>query len=104
MNGILNKDKNQLLKELKVKNSMGSDLKKDDLQIILNLSKEIKSLYEHQKKQEQYLQVTMNKLCPNMITITGPIIGAKLLEHAGSLEHLSELPASTIQLLGLMVL
>jgi len=97
---ILEKNKTQLLKEIKVKQSMGSDLKKDDLQAILNLAKEIKSLYEHKKKQEQYLEEIMKKLCPNMITITGPIIGAKLLEHAGSLEHLSELPASTIQLLG----
>ena len=35
-----------------------------------------------------------------MTAITGVSIGAKLLEHAGSLKRLAEMPASTIQLLG----
>jgi nucleolar protein 56 len=35
-----------------------------------------------------------------MYTITGGLIGAKLLEKAKSLKHLAMMPSSTIQLLG----
>jgi len=97
---ILNKDKKQLLKEIHVKETMGADLEGFDLDNIMGLAKQIKTLYEHKTKHEQYLEKTMQKLCPNMRIITGAVLGAKLIEHAGSLEHLSELPASTIQLLG----
>lgn len=97
---ILEKDKEKLLKEINIKETMGSDLKKMDLQAIIDLAKQINSLYLHKKNQEEYLERTIQELCPNMVTITGALIGAKLIEHAGSLEHLSELPASTIQLLG----
>ena len=39
-------------------------------------------------------------MLPNFHYIAGPLIGAKLLEHAGSVKKLVEMPSSTIQLLG----
>jgi nucleolar protein 56 len=42
----------------------------------------------------------MEKVCPNMLVITGSLIGAKLMDQAGGLKNLMEFPASTIQLLG----
>ena len=42
----------------------------------------------------------MNKVTPNLTSLLGEFIGAKLLTHAGGLKNLSKLPASTIQILG----
>lgn len=89
-----------VIDEKKQKDSFGADLSKENLEPILNLSKEINSLYNFKDIQSKYLENLMKRLCPNMIAITGIPIGAKLLEHAGSLKKLAEMPASTIQLLG----
>ena len=99
---ILKKNKEELLKEIKVEKeeSMGNDLSKGDLEPIMNLAKEITQLYSFRKKQETYLEVLMKKTSPNLTEIAGVLIGAKLIEEAGSLKHLATLPSSVIQLLG----
>ena len=42
----------------------------------------------------------MDGFCPNIKAVCDVMIAAKLMEHAGSLKRLSEMPASTIQILG----
>ncbi len=100
INLILTRKKEDLLKEIKAKETMGADLPKSDLDAIFNLAKKIKLLYELSKEQESYLESMMKKVAPNVTATTGVLIGAKLIGLAGSLERLSRLPASTIQLLG----
>ena len=99
---ILNKTKEELLKEIKVKKeeSMGNDLSKENLEPIMSLAKEVAQLYNFRKKQETYLEVLMKKTSPNLTELAGVLIGAKLIEEAGSLKHLATLPSSVIQLLG----
>jgi len=99
---ILNKNKEELLREIKVKKeeSMGKDFSKADLEPIMSLAKEISQLYGFRKKQEGYLENLMKKTCPNLAEIAGVLIGAKLIEEAGSFRHLAVIPASVIQLLG----
>ena len=99
---ILKKSKDELLKEIKLKKeqSMGAEISKDDLKPILNLAEQLDNLYQLKEKQKEYLEKVMKRICPNMLAIAGPLIGAKLTQHAGSLKHLTEFPASTIQLLG----
>ena len=87
-------------KDKQIKDGMGADLSKEDLEPIKNLTKQIIELYKFKIKQEDYLEKIMTALCPNMTTITGSIIGAKLIQHAGSLKRLIFLPSSTVQLLG----
>lgn len=99
---VLNKSKRQLLNEIKVKqeDTMGAELSDADLKPIMNLATEIGKLYQLKNKHEDYLNKIMNKVCPNMTAIAGALIGAKLIERAGSIKHLAELPASVVQLLG----
>lgn len=99
---ILKKNKKELLKEIKINenNSMGASFEKNDLDPILYLGKQIKNLFEFKKNNENYLEDTMKKYCPNLNEVAGTLIGAKLLEHAGSLRKLVFMPASTIQILG----
>jgi nucleolar protein 56 len=84
----------------KTKSSMGADFDKSDLKPLLDLCKEIKRLYGFKEEQEKYLESMMKKVCPNITAISGFLIGAQLIEHAGSLRKLILMPSSTVQLLG----
>jgi nucleolar protein 56 len=79
---------------------MGVSLAKKDLERIEELGSKICSLYELKASQEKYLEDLMKEICPNLNAVAGTLIGAKLLAIAGTLKKLSEMPASTIQLLG----
>ncbi|MBN2065781.1 MAG: RNA-binding protein [Candidatus Thermoplasmatota archaeon] len=52
------------------------------------------------KQLEKQIEQNMQTVAPNISTIVGPLIGARLLSLAGSIERLAVMPASTIQLLG----
>jgi nucleolar protein 56 len=97
---ILRKNKKQLLAEINMRESMGADLSKDNLKPLMELAEKIDALYGLREDLEKYLEKLMNDTCPSMKAITGSLIGAKLLEHAGSLKKMVEFPASTIQILG----
>ncbi len=99
---IIKKTKDQLLKEIDVRKeeSMGSEFSKHDLRPIMALAERLENLYQLKAEQKDYLESIMKKICPNLLEVAGALIGAKLIEHAGSLKHLTEIPASTIQLLG----
>jgi RNA processing factor Prp31 len=49
---------------------------------------------------QHQIDTDMHKTAPNLAIIAGPLIGARLIAHAGGLNRLATLPASTIQLLG----
>lgn len=49
---------------------------------------------------ERSLTESMPERAPNLTVLLGPMLAAQLISLAGSLERLSELPASTIQVLG----
>jgi nucleolar protein 56 len=99
---ILKKDKGYLLSEMRFDPtfSMGSDLSEKDISAILALAKRIALLYGLRDEQLNYVESVMDDVCPNVKRLCGASIGAKLLSIAGSLERLSIMPASTIQLLG----
>lgn len=86
-------------KDLK-KNGMGADLSKDDLKPVTRLAEELHRLYKLKDEETEYVKDVMEKNCPNLSKVAGVLIGAKLIELAGSLEKLAKLPSSTVQLLG----
>ncbi len=51
-------------------------------------------------KIEKEIEDIVTKIAPNLSEIAGPLITARLLEKAGSLERLAFLPGSKIQILG----
>lgn len=99
---ILGKEKNELLNGLKIdlSDSIGADLKQEDLEPIRNLTHRIHDLHQLKKNQTAYASTLMDLLCPNIKAVCEVSTGAKLIEHAGSLRRLSEMPSSTIQILG----
>ena len=55
---------------------------------------------EYRKQLASYLSARMTAIAPNLTTLVGELVGARLIAHAGSLMNLSKSPASTIQILG----
>lgn len=97
---ITNKSKKQLLKDLNVDESMGADLKEKEISSILLLATQINNFYKLRAHYESDLKNLEKETCPNLATIVGITIAAKLIEHAGSMKRLAEMPASTLQILG----
>ena len=97
---ILKKDKKELMKELHLKESIGSEMSETDLKPVKALAREIVSIFKLRKSQVDYIESVMKEYCPNILALTGALIGGKLLEHIGSLEKFSECPSSRIQLVG----
>jgi len=64
------------------------------------LASEILSLSSLRTYYENRIEEIAKEICPNATEIAGGRIVAMLIAHAGSLEKLSKLPASTIQVLG----
>merc|ERR1711904_375448 len=60
---------------------------------VINLALMRKSLHG-------YLTNKMDVVAPNLNSLIGEIIGARLISHAGSLINLAKYPASTVQILG----
>ncbi|MFH1173844.1 MAG: hypothetical protein V1725_01795 [archaeon] len=93
---ILTKD----WKELRPKNSMGKELSTADNDALLALAQQAKQAYLLREKLTQYLEKVMHAYCPNLLAVTGALVGAKLIDAVGSLKKLAEVHSSTIQLLG----
>ena len=77
--------------------SMGADL---DLSIIKQYAQQIIDLDAFREVLEDHLEELMTQAAPNLTTLIGSLIGAKLIAKAGSLKNLAYMPASRIQLLG----
>ena len=99
LNRLVDKETENKIKNL-ADTSLGSDFSKNDLDIILSLSSQIISLDSFKNNLKNYLKNRMYTIAPNLTSIIGEKIGAKLIAHAGSLICLSKYPASTIQIFG----
>ncbi len=80
--------------------SIGSDIAEEDLQSVRVLAASLKDNLEARAKVERYVDSRMRVVAPNMASLIGPILGARLLTHAGSLQRLASMPSGTVQLLG----
>ncbi|KAJ4830115.1 hypothetical protein Tsubulata_001328 [Turnera subulata] len=82
------------------KASMGQDVSPVDLINVQNFAQRVIDLSEYRKKLHEYLISKMNDIAPNLASLIGEIVGARLISHAGSLTNLAKCPSSTLQILG----
>uniref|UniRef100_A0A0E0EFM1 Nucleolar protein 56 n=1 Tax=Oryza meridionalis TaxID=40149 RepID=A0A0E0EFM1_9ORYZ len=82
------------------KASMGQDLSPVDLINVQQFAQRVMNLSEYRKNLYEYLVTKMNDIAPNVTSLIGEIVGARLISHAGSLSNLAKCPASTLQILG----
>merc|ERR1711909_224242 len=79
---------------------MGMDISPIDLINIEKFASRVIALADYRKGLHEYLKDKMNTVAPNLATLIGDLVGARLISHAGSLTNLAKYPASTVQILG----
>ncbi|KAI9776152.1 MAG: Nucleolar protein 58 [Geoglossum umbratile] len=80
--------------------SMGTEITEEDLINIKLLAEQVVEFTEFRQNLSNYLSARMTAIAPNLTTLVGELVGARLIAHAGSLMNLAKSPASTIQILG----
>merc|ERR1712083_553153 len=78
----------------------GMDISPVDLLNIDMFASRVIGLTDYRKELSSYLQNKMALVAPNLATLIGDTVGARLISHAGSLTNLAKAPASTVQILG----
>lgn len=85
---------------LKAKESLGSDISKEDLTQMKALAERTLSIKKERDSLTTYIEKEMSSQLKNFSAVAGPILGARLLASAGSIKKLALMPSSTIQVLG----
>jgi nucleolar protein 56 len=80
--------------------SLGAQFDEIDIEALRTCARRVSDLYELRKKIAEYIDGLMAQIAPNLRTVVGGSIGARLISLAGGLGKLARLPASTIQVLG----
>lgn len=80
--------------------SMGQDISVSDMENVSAFANRVVKLAEYRRSLFQYLVNKMAIVAPNLATLIGEVVAARLISHAGSLTNLSKYPASTVQILG----
>jgi len=65
-----------------------------------NMANLLSSIYKARQEMETYIKKVMQAMAPNVSSIIGHGIAARLIAYAGGIEKLATLPAGTIQVLG----
>ena len=89
---------NEIIEAAKI--SMGQDINESDGAQIKMFTQRIVDLVEYRASLSEYLHNRMLAVAPNLSTLIGDNVAAKLISQAGSLVTLAKYPASTIQILG----
>merc|ERR1719261_352902 len=79
---------------------MGTEITEEDYTNILTLCERVIDLSKNRAALGEYLKQRMEALAPNLTSMVGELIGARLISHAGSLMNLAKAPSSTVQILG----
>jgi len=82
------------------KSSMGMDISEMDLLNIDIFASRVIGLITYRQELSEYLKNKMKIVAPNLGTLIGDTVAARLISHAGSLTNLAKCPASTVQILG----
>lgn len=82
------------------KESLGVDFDDKDEAAVKQYADMIVIIEKGMNSLEKYISTSMQQMLPNVCSLVEPILAAKLLANAGSIERMAKMPASTIQLLG----
>lgn len=82
------------------RSSMGMDTSEQDMNNIIIFTERMISLALYRKQLYAYLEEKMATVAPNLSSLIGETVAARLIQKAGSLTSLAKCPASTVQILG----
>lgn len=80
--------------------TIGAEFMPQDISIITLFANMINAQYEARTRLEEYIDQAMEEVAPNIKSLAGSVLGARLISLAGGLANLSKMPASTVQVLG----
>ncbi len=83
-----------------VGSSLGGPFDELDINVLRDCAREVFALYELRERVAEHTDKLMAQVAPNLRTVVGGLIGARLISLAGGLEKLARQPASTLQVLG----
>ncbi|NYT11141.1 MAG: ribosomal biogenesis protein [Methanomassiliicoccales archaeon] len=94
-------DRDAVIKELELDlESVGHEMEERDIAPVRDLAAQLIQLYKRKSELETYLAESMEEVAPNLTHLLTANLGARLISLAGGLKRLSQLPSSTVQLLG----
>merc|ERR1719502_2632420 len=76
------------------------DVSEPDMANVIIFTERMISLAVYRKQLFGYLQDKMSNVAPNLSSLIGETVAARLIQKAGSLTSLAKAPASTVQILG----
>jgi nucleolar protein 56 len=85
---------------LDARESVGAELGEAEEREIRGMAQLARALALQRRDLEGYVERTVRTLAPNVSDLAGPMIAARLVTLAGSVEDLARYPAGTVQLLG----
>lgn len=80
--------------------SVGADLPEREEEELKAFAGLAKLVADQRRAIESYVERSVREIAPNVSEVAGPIIAARLVALAGSVEELARAPAGTVQLLG----
>jgi nucleolar protein 56 len=94
-------ERSRILKSMNIDiESVGAELLPEDIEVLKTFATSLSNLYTMKEDLDRYISERMKEVAPNLTTLAGATLGARLISLAGGLERLSQLPSSTVQLLG----
>jgi nucleolar protein 56 len=82
------------------KTSMGAEIGSEDLSEIQQLATILLQLHKLRNELDEYVDRVMMEIAPNIRSLVGSTLGARLIAFVGGLENLAKKSASKIQVLG----
>jgi len=80
--------------------SMGTEIDDADIRHVRSLADQVVELSSYRARLAEYLRARMAAVAPNLTVLVGELVGARLVQRAGSVLNLAKQPASTLQILG----
>ncbi|MEE8168493.1 MAG: hypothetical protein V3T58_06440 [Candidatus Hydrothermarchaeales archaeon] len=80
--------------------SAGAEIGEKDSNILSKFAEQVCTLYEFRSELDGYISYKMQEVAPNLSSLAGALVGAKLISLAGGLEKLARMPGSRIQVIG----
>lgn len=80
--------------------STGIEIDDTDAKMMRLFATQLHNAYELREELEKYVELLAREVAPNLATLLGGLLAARIVSLAGSLEQLAKMPASTIQVLG----
>lgn len=84
----------------RARDSIGVEFAPEGLAAIQGFSAGLEAMYGQRERLERLLEKEMPLVAPALSRVVGPLVAARLVSHAGSLERLASMPSSTVQTLG----